>query len=101
MSRGIQVGEGIFECRHYFVWPLTVYFGCIIYCCFVDTIDRADVGLRDEYQEDDRGHGLLGLSMFNRVDRWAQPITYVDMYEGDSFNVRLLVFVCLLFAFSF
>lgn len=58
----------------------------------VDTIGPADVGLKDENQEDDRGHGLLGLNLFNRVDRWTQPITYVGIHEGESFTVRLCFF---------
>lgn len=54
----------------------------------------ADVGLKEENQSDDRGHGLFGLPRFNRVGRWAQPITYVDVHECDSFTVSS--FVCLL-----
>ncbi|XP_027168149.1 plant cysteine oxidase 3 [Coffea eugenioides] len=61
-------------------------------CSLLDTIGPADVGLRDENQEDDRGHGLLGLNLFNRVDRWAQPITYVDIHEGDSFTMCVFCF---------
>ncbi|KAK6921106.1 Cysteine oxygenase/2-aminoethanethiol dioxygenase [Dillenia turbinata] len=53
----------------------------------MDTIGPADVGLRVENSEDDRGHGFFGLNRFNRVARWAQPITYVDIYECDSFTM--------------
>nr|GMC71873.1 plant cysteine oxidase 3 [Ipomoea batatas] len=56
----------------------------------LDTIGPEDVGLKDESQEDERGHGLFGINVFNRVDRWAQPITYVDIYEGQSFTVTPL-----------
>lgn len=55
---------------------------------FADTIGPEDVGLKDESQEDERGHGLFGINVFNRVDRWAQPITYVDIHEGERFTVR-------------
>lgn len=54
--------------------------------CFVDTIGPTDVGLKGENQEDDRGHGLFG-NVFSRVDRWAQPITYIDVHDGDYFTV--------------
>lgn len=55
---------------------------------FPDTIGPKDVGLKDESLEDERGHGLFGFSALNRVDRWAQPITYVDIHEGQHFTVR-------------
>ncbi|KAK6921109.1 Cysteine oxygenase/2-aminoethanethiol dioxygenase [Dillenia turbinata] len=53
----------------------------------MDTIGPADVGLKVENSEDGRGHGFFGLNRFNRVARWAQPITYVDIYECDSFTM--------------
>lgn len=55
---------------------------------FPDTIGPKEVGLKDESLEDERGHGLFGLNVFNRVDRWAQPITYVDIHEDQNFTVR-------------
>lgn len=63
---------------------------------FVDTIGPADVGLKEVNREDDRGHGMLGLNLFNRVDRWVQPITYVDIHEGDTFTVRFISYSQLL-----
>nr|GLL22054.1 plant cysteine oxidase 3 [Ipomoea trifida] len=58
----------------------------------LDTIGPEDVGLKDESQEDERGHGLFGINVFNRVDRWAQPITYVDIHEGQSFTMCIFCF---------
>ncbi|KAL8216074.1 hypothetical protein R6Q57_022911 [Mikania cordata] len=60
----------------------------------LDTIGPADVGLTEEQQEDDRGHGF-GFSMPNtlgRVDRWAQPITYVELNESESFTMCIFRF---------
>lgn len=37
--------------------------------------------------ENDRGHGFFGSNQFNRGDRWAQPITFLDMHESDSFTM--------------
>ncbi|XP_057951449.1 plant cysteine oxidase 3 isoform X4 [Malania oleifera] len=56
-------------------------------CSLMDTICPADVGLKEENTEDDRGHGFLGLDHFHRAARWAQPITYLDIYECDSFTM--------------
>ncbi|PIA63385.1 hypothetical protein AQUCO_00201018v1 [Aquilegia coerulea] len=53
----------------------------------LDTIGPGDVGLKEDNVEDDRGHGFFGFSQFNRVARWAQPITFVDIYECDSFTM--------------
>ncbi|RVW17112.1 Plant cysteine oxidase 3 [Vitis vinifera] len=50
-----------------------------------DTIGPADVGLREDNPEDDRGHGIFGLNGFNRIARWAQPITYLDIFESNGF----------------
>ncbi|KAM3380893.1 plant cysteine oxidase 3 isoform X1 [Capsicum galapagoense] len=58
----------------------------------LDTIGPKDVGLKDESLEDDRGHGLFGFSALNRVDRWAQPITYVDIHEGQHFTMCMFCF---------
>ena len=32
---------------------------------------------------------IFGLDQLNRVARWAQPITYLDIYECDSFTVSI------------
>ncbi|XP_059645131.1 plant cysteine oxidase 3-like [Cornus florida] len=61
-------------------------------CSLLDAIGPADVGLKEEYQEDDRGLGLFGLNVLNRVGRWAQPITYVDIHECDSFTMCVFCF---------
>lgn len=52
-----------------------------------DTLSPADVGLKEELSDDDRGHGIFGFNQLNRIARWAQPITYLDIYECDSFTV--------------
>ncbi|KAI8543645.1 hypothetical protein RHMOL_Rhmol08G0235000 [Rhododendron molle] len=61
-------------------------------CSLLDTIRPADIGLKEEDQGDDRGHGLFGLPRFNRVGRWAQPITYLDVHECDSFTMCIFCF---------
>lgn len=61
-------------------------------CSLLDTIGPADVGLDDGNKENDRGHGPLGIKLFNRVSRWAQPITYVDMHEGENFTMCMFCF---------
>ncbi|KAL6545474.1 hypothetical protein OROGR_009348 [Orobanche gracilis] len=53
----------------------------------LDSIGPVDVGLSDASKEDNRGHGPFGIFSFNRVDRWAQPITYVDLHEGENFTM--------------
>lgn len=58
----------------------------------LDTIGPIDVGLKGENQEDDRGHGLFGLNVLTRVDRWAQPITYIDVHECDYFTMCIFCF---------
>ncbi|KAL3655289.1 hypothetical protein CASFOL_001075 [Castilleja foliolosa] len=58
----------------------------------LDTIGPADVGLSDASKEDNRGHGPFGIVSFNRVDRWAQPLTYVDIHEGESFTMCIFCF---------
>lgn len=58
-----------------------------LYALFTDTVGPGDVGLKEENIDDDRGHGLFGLNQFNRTVRWAQPITYVDVFEGERFTV--------------
>nr|KYP65210.1 2-aminoethanethiol dioxygenase [Cajanus cajan] len=58
----------------------------------LDSIQPADVGLKEETADDDRGHGFFGANLLNRVDRWAQPITYVDIHECDSFTMCIFCF---------
>ncbi|XP_022729129.1 plant cysteine oxidase 3-like [Durio zibethinus] len=58
-------------------------------CSLLDTFGPADVGLKEESPDDDQGHGFFGL---NRVARWAQPITYVDIHECDSFTMCIFCF---------
>ncbi|MBA0768908.1 hypothetical protein Gotri_017682 [Gossypium trilobum] len=58
-------------------------------CSLLDTFGPADVGLKEESPDDDRGHGFFGL---NRVTRWAQPITYLDIHECDSFTMCIFCF---------
>ncbi|XP_034672554.1 plant cysteine oxidase 3, partial [Vitis riparia] len=58
----------------------------------LDTIGPADVGLREDNPEDDRGHGIFGLNGFNRIARWAQPITYLDIFECNSFTMCIFCF---------
>lgn len=58
-----------------------------LYALFTDTVGPGDVGLKEENVDVDRGHGPFGLSQFNRIARWAQPITYVDIFECESFTV--------------
>ncbi|TKY73256.1 Plant cysteine oxidase 3 [Spatholobus suberectus] len=58
----------------------------------LDTIQPADVGLKEETADDDRGHGFFGANVLNRVARWAQPITYVDIRECDSFTMCIFCF---------
>ncbi|KAK9080368.1 hypothetical protein SSX86_000126 [Deinandra increscens subsp. villosa] len=58
----------------------------------LDTIGPVDVGLTEERQEDDRGHGFSMPNTLGRVDRWAQPITYVELTESDSFTMCMFCF---------
>lgn len=58
-----------------------------------DTIQPADVGLKEETADDDRGLGFFGANALSRVTRWAQPITYVDIHECDSFTVSFTILV--------
>ncbi|XP_030536342.1 plant cysteine oxidase 3 [Rhodamnia argentea] len=61
-------------------------------CSLLDTIGPADVGLPEDALEDDRGHGFFGLNRLDRVPRWAQPITYVDIHECESFTMCIFCF---------
>lgn len=61
-------------------------------CSLLDTVGPADVGLKVENPDDDRGHGVFGLHRLNRVARWAQPITFIDIYESDSFTMCIFCF---------
>ncbi|OIV97179.1 hypothetical protein TanjilG_28930 [Lupinus angustifolius] len=58
----------------------------------LDTVQPADVGLIEESADDDRGHGFFGINQLNRVARWAQPITYVDIHECDNFTMCMFCF---------
>ncbi|KAG8046420.1 hypothetical protein GUJ93_ZPchr0008g13834 [Zizania palustris] len=59
----------------------------------MDTITPADVGLRDgNPEEDGRGFGFFGSNLMRdseRVARWAQPITYLHVYECDAFSIGI------------
>ncbi|OAY50198.1 plant cysteine oxidase 3 [Manihot esculenta] len=61
-------------------------------CSLLDTVQPADVGLKEENPDDDRGHGFFGLNRLSRAVRWAQPITYIDIYECDSFTMCIFCF---------
>uniref|UniRef100_A0A0E0FVK3 cysteine dioxygenase n=1 Tax=Oryza nivara TaxID=4536 RepID=A0A0E0FVK3_ORYNI len=55
----------------------------------MDTITPVDVGLRDDNLEDGRGFGFFESNFLKnsaRVARWAQPITYLHVYECDAFS---------------
>ncbi|EXC25141.1 putative 2-aminoethanethiol dioxygenase [Morus notabilis] len=58
----------------------------------LDTVGPADVGLKEENPDEDRGHGLSGLDQLNRVARLAQPITYLDIFESESFTMCIFCF---------
>ncbi|XP_044476530.1 plant cysteine oxidase 3-like [Mangifera indica] len=61
-------------------------------CSFLDTVGPVDVGLKEESQDDDRGLGIFGLTRLNGAAQWAQPITYLDIYECDSFTMCIFCF---------
>ncbi|KAG6753904.1 hypothetical protein POTOM_041909 [Populus tomentosa] len=67
-------------------------FSLLVLCFCTDTVGPADVGLREENRDDDRGHGFLGPNRLTRVARWAQSITYLDIYECDSFTMCIFCF---------
>ncbi|KAF6169076.1 hypothetical protein GIB67_038573 [Kingdonia uniflora] len=56
-------------------------------CSVLDSIGPKDVGLKEDTLDDDRGHGFFGLNQLNRAARWAQPMTFLDIHECDSFTV--------------
>ncbi|KAK1407400.1 hypothetical protein QVD17_39016 [Tagetes erecta] len=58
----------------------------------LDTLGPVDVGLTEENQEDDRGHGFSIPNTLGRVDRWAQPITYIELNESESFTMCMFCF---------
>ncbi|WCJ22039.1 hypothetical protein M5689_004145 [Euphorbia peplus] len=63
------------------------------FCSLLDTIQPTDVGLKEESpDDDDRGLGFFGLSRLSGVARWAQPITYIDIYESESFTMCIFCF---------
>ena len=75
------------------IWWVVISDAFVFWCItriyhFTDTFGPADVGLKEESSDDDQGHGFSGL---NRVARWAQPITYLDIHECDSFTVSLTI----------
>ncbi|XP_043810036.1 plant cysteine oxidase 3 isoform X2 [Manihot esculenta] len=61
-------------------------------CSLLDTIHAADVGLKEENPDDDWGHGFFGLDRLSQAARWSQPITYIDIYECDSFTMCIFCF---------
>ncbi|MED6183927.1 Plant cysteine oxidase 3 [Stylosanthes scabra] len=58
----------------------------------LDTVQPSDVGLSEETTDDDQGHGFFGMNQLNRSARWAQPITYIDIHESDSFTMCIFCF---------
>ncbi|CAL1354616.1 unnamed protein product [Linum trigynum] len=61
-------------------------------CSLLDSISPADVGMKEETSDDDRGHGIFGLQRLSRVAKWSQPITYTDVYECESFTMCIFCF---------
>ncbi|XP_020100812.1 plant cysteine oxidase 3 isoform X2 [Ananas comosus] len=58
----------------------------------LDTITPAEVGLREDTMEDERGHGFFGSNLSRnsmRTARWAQPIKYLHIYDCDSFSIGI------------
>ncbi|KAL6844145.1 hypothetical protein ACP4OV_025818 [Aristida adscensionis] len=58
----------------------------------MDTITPADVGLSDDNLDDDRGYGFFESNFLkgsSRMARWAQPITYLHVYECDAFSIGI------------
>ncbi|XP_042483084.1 plant cysteine oxidase 3 [Macadamia integrifolia] len=53
----------------------------------LDKTSPADVGLKEDNSDDDRGHGFSGHNQFNRIARWVQPITYLNINENDNFTM--------------
>lgn len=62
-------------------------------CSLLDTIGPSDVGLKEDNSDDDRGLGFFGENLLRhhstRLARWAQPITYLHIYECDSFAIGI------------
>jgi len=61
----------------------------------LDTFRPTDVGLNEDTLEQDRGYGFFGQNMQRirhsaMVARWSQPVTYLHIYECDSFTVGVL-----------
>ncbi|XP_057843301.2 plant cysteine oxidase 3 isoform X1 [Cryptomeria japonica] len=63
-------------------------------CSLLDTFKPIDVGLNEDALEQDRGYGFFGQNIQrNRhsamVARWSQPVTYLHIYECDSFTIGI------------
>ncbi|KAK1296445.1 hypothetical protein QJS10_CPB15g00943 [Acorus calamus] len=63
-------------------------------CSLMDTVSPADVGLKEDDYEDDRGHGFFGINLLknlpsSRAARWSQPITYLHIHECESFTIGI------------
>ncbi|XP_038687210.1 plant cysteine oxidase 3 isoform X2 [Tripterygium wilfordii] len=58
----------------------------------LDTVHPVDFGLKEDNPDDDRGHGCFGLNQLNWTARWAQPITFLDIYECDSLTMCIFCF---------
>ncbi|GAV74518.1 LOW QUALITY PROTEIN: DUF1637 domain-containing protein, partial [Cephalotus follicularis] len=56
-----------------------------------DTVNLVDVRLKIKNPDDDQEHGFFGLNQLNAA-RWAQPITYLDIYECNSFTMCIFCF---------
>ncbi|KAF8037502.1 hypothetical protein BT93_B0409 [Corymbia citriodora subsp. variegata] len=61
-------------------------------CSLLDTIGLADVGLSEDGLEDDHRNGFLGLNQLDRIPCRAQPITYINIHECESFKMCIFCF---------
>lgn len=60
-------------------------------CSLLDTVGPADVGLKEDNPDVDNGHGFGPISL-NRIARWSQPITFLDIFESDRFTMCIFCF---------